>query len=171
MPVNEMLNFKFNPIPEVSDEFKRNYKDDLADYTAEQINTACENAIKDFDPKMSDQAAFDAMMQIKGRNRTTCASGPTFSEVMGIVIPRPGIDPLDAIMVFYVNVGDRNLGEAENYLFEFKERYCEVLNYLPKNYRVMLIPVRSQPTQIELIKIGDEDGKQSVAKEEYECKC
>jgi len=42
---------------------------------------------------------------------------------MGLVIPKHGVDPLDGLMVFYVNVGDRSLGEAENYLFEFKERY------------------------------------------------
>jgi len=155
MPVNDLLNFNFDPIPEVEDSVKKFYKDDFASYTADQVNTACEQAVKDFDPKLSDQAAFDAMMQIKGRNRTTCASGPSLAEAIGLTIPRPGLDPLWGIVILYVNVGERSLGEAESYLFEFKEKYCKVLDYLPKNHKFMLLPVRSQPTKLEIIRIGD----------------
>lgn len=162
MPVNDMLNFKFDPIPELDEGSKTYYRDDLAGYTAEQINTACEKAITDFDVTKSDVTAFDRMMQQLGQNRVSLA------QAMGIVVPKKRVEPMEGIMVFYVNVGDRGFAEAEAYLFEFDRRYCIVLEGLPENYKLMYVPVRSQPTRLELIKIGEKNGmfKTAILQEE-----
>lgn len=54
------------------------------------------------------------------------------------------------MFVIYVNIGQLPEDKVNNYVNSFKNNYLGLFEKLPENIGIMFVPVRNQPTSIEV---------------------
>lgn len=65
----------------------------------------------------------------------------------------PSDDPLDGVVVFYIDVGSLPPVKAEAYIEKLKAKFKPTLSRLRKNVGTLFIPVRNENTRVEWLKV------------------
>jgi len=153
--------FKARSIPELEKKLEKQTVDSFAQYSPLQIQAALNKAMKEFNPEEMDS--------LREKIHEHVAKDNSILSLEASVVETANSDnPIDGLLVFYINVGQLPFDKAEALIETSKERVKPVTDRVPDNYGILWFPVTT-PTEtgVELIEFVTTECEEDEDEDEH----